>query len=153
MKALKIGIAVVLLAAALAITMLTGDGSEPLPDTPESNVKWRCSDCEHTYDLSSLKSAEAQTRAGATAPIHCAKCDVKAAYQVIGCPECGTLYFGSEAPGSTGQCPKCNPDASPWEPGGGFDRGDGMPENPEAAPPKPRPKNVRGPTRKECDAA
>ncbi len=153
MKALKIGIAVVLLAAALAITVLSGDGVDPLADTAESSVKWRCTECEHTFDLSALKSAEAQTRAQATAPIHCTECEEKAAYQVIACPDCGTLYFGSEAPGSTGQCPKCNPDASPWEPGGGFNREDEMPEIPDAPPPKPRPKNVRGPTRKECDSA
>ncbi len=153
MKSLKIGVAVVLLAAALAITLFVGDGAEPLADTAESSVKWRCTGCEHTFDLSALKSAEAQRRAQGTAPIHCAKCDEKTAYQVIGCSDCGTLFFGSEVPGSTGQCPKCNPEASPWEPGGGFNGEGDTPENPDAPPPKPRPKNVRGPTRKECETA
>jgi len=153
LKAVKIGIVVVLLAAALAITLLTGDGAEPLADTPESSIKWRCADCEHTFDLTAFKSGEAQRRAQAIAPIHCVHCDEQSAYQVIACPECGTLYFGSEAPGSTGRCPKCNPDASPWQPDGGFDREDERPEIPDAPPPRPRPKNVRGPAQKECDAA
>lgn len=146
---MKIGIAVVLLAAALAITLFTGDGIEPLADTPESNVKWRCADCDHTFDLSALKSGEAQTRAQAKAPIHCEKCDKKMAYQVIACPACGTLFFGAEVPDSTGMCPKCNPEASPWKPTGEDD----TLETPDAAPRKPRPKSVRGLTRKESDAA
>jgi len=150
MKALKIGISVVLLAAALAITLFTGDGSDALPDTPESSVKWRCSDadCQHVFDLSALKSAEAQTRAQSKAPIHCTKCGQKLAYQVIGCQNCGGLFFGTEVPGATGECPVCNPEASPWQ----RDE-DETPDVEDEAERKPRPKNVLGPTRKECETA
>lgn len=104
-KKLKLGIIAGALVSAVTITFLySAEGS--LPDTDESKTLWKCTACQKTFELTAREAARAQHKAGGV-PIACRYCDEVKAYQVMACPKCGTLFFGSEVPGHDGHCPKC----------------------------------------------
>lgn len=115
MKFVKIGIIVASLGAAVAITWLYGDDQPRLPDTDASNTLWKCTACEREFALTAHQAGLAQAQAHGV-PIECVHCRKVKAYQLMACLKCNTRFFGSEVPGESGQCPKCNPDAEPWLP-------------------------------------
>jgi len=104
-KQLKLGIIIVALVGAVTITLIS-NLSDSAADAEESGTLWKCSACLKTFDLTAREAARAQRTAGGV-PILCPHCDKVRAYQVMACPKCGTLFFGSEVPGHNGQCPVC----------------------------------------------
>lgn len=109
MKTLKIGIIVAALGAAFAIFLFGDEGQVP-PDTDESKTVWQCTACEHRVEWTALQVQQEYGKAEGV-PFICPNCKETAVYQLMACLTCRTLFFGSEVPGETGQCPKCRPDA------------------------------------------
>ena len=112
MKSVKIGIIVACLAAAVAITFLFG-GEEAIPEAMEGTTHWKCTACDHEFELKDSQLFKEQERANSPSPLYCPKCSELKAYQPMACYTCNTLFFGPEVPGASGQCPKCRPDAVP----------------------------------------
>lgn len=143
MKNVKIGIIVGALAAALLITIFFG-GEEKIPDDGSTNTHWQCIACGHSYDLSLTELLKEYQRVGTeNAPLICPKCSEKKVYQPVACHVCKTIFFGTEVPDSTGECPKCKPDATPppyieEE----RRRQEQVEPDPEAPPEKPQPRQV-----------
>ena len=104
-KQIKLGIVIAGLVGAVTITLLT-NLSDSAADAEDSSTLWKCTACLKTFDLTARKAARAQRTAGGV-PILCPLCDKVRAYQVMACPKCGTLFFGSEVPNHNGQCPVC----------------------------------------------
>ncbi len=104
-KQIKLGIIIVGLVGAVTITLIT-NLSGSAADTEESSTLWKCTACLETFDLTAHQAARAQRTAGGV-PILCRLCKKVRAYQVMACPKCGTLFFGSEVPKHNGQCPAC----------------------------------------------
>lgn len=117
-QTVKIVIAVVALGAAVTITILfSGSGEDSQLVADETKTLWMCAGCSQTADLT-IKEVETMTReAGPDAPpLNCPHCKEKKFYRAKRCEVCATVYFGAEVPGSTGVCPKCNPEAVPPPP-------------------------------------
>ncbi|HPF38295.1 MAG TPA: hypothetical protein P5081_12010 [Phycisphaerae bacterium] len=105
-----------LIVATIAVVWATrGAGEEDHSNDPAYATVWRCAKCDATFELLPRDRAEALKLENAP-PILCNMCREQAAYQVIGCPVCGTLYFGPEVPGASGFCPVCHPKKTPPEP-------------------------------------
>lgn len=104
-KQIKLGIIIVGLVGAVTITLIS-NLSGSAADAQESNTLWKCTACLKTFDLTARQAARAQHTAGGV-PILCPLCSKVRAYQVMACPKCGTLFFGSEVPNHNGQCPVC----------------------------------------------
>lgn len=140
MKGLKVGIIVVGFVAAALILWRFGTGKEAVPDTPETKNLWKCSDreCGHEYEMTAKQADDARRRefkeGESWPPAICPKCGQQMAHRCQKCPDCGTVFFGPEVPGSTGACPKCYPDEKPPEPDLPVEEGE------EA--PRPRPKVI-----------
>ncbi len=114
MNNIKIGVVVVALAAAGIIFWITSTGDATPPAGVDTSTDWKCLACRHEFSLTSVECREAEVRAGDTAPIHCNGCAEKQAYRAATCTVCGTKYFGPEAPGQSGACPKCHPNEPIW---------------------------------------
>jgi hypothetical protein len=116
-QGVKIGIGVGGLAAAIGIFVFFGGSEEAQLAKPESMTLWMCAACGVTSDLT-VKQAETLAReSGPPAPpLNCAKCKEKKVYRAGRCDKCQTPFFGSDVPDSSGQCPKCNPEAKPPSP-------------------------------------
>ncbi len=112
MKSLKIAIIVVALAAALLITVFAGSDEGPPAVTQEDYINWKCRVCGGVFSLSPQENREALAAVGGKAPITCKRCGKVEAYLPIPCT-CGELILGADVPGSTGRCPKCEPNAEP----------------------------------------
>jgi outer membrane biosynthesis protein TonB len=104
-KQIKLGIIIVGLVGAATITLISSL-SDSAADSQESNTLWKCTACLKTFDLTAREASRAQDIAGGV-PILCPLCTKVRAYQVMACPKCGTLFFGSEVPNHNGQCPVC----------------------------------------------
>ena len=104
-KQIKLGIIVVGLVGAVTITLISSL-SDSAADSEESTTLWKCTACLKTFKLTASEAERAQRTTGGV-PILCPLCDKVRAYQVMACPKCGTLFFGSEVPGHNGQCPVC----------------------------------------------
>lgn len=142
MKSVKIAIIVVALAAALFITLWTRSEGEPPPQAAESNVTWKCRDCGAVFELTSKASQEALAKAGGKPPIECGRCNKVEAYMPLSCIICNEYILGADVPGSTGRCPRCEPDAEPV-----YDQEEEqlLPEDQQEGAPQPRrvrPKSV-----------
>ncbi len=140
MKTLKIGIIVVALGAAVAITFLFGDDGQTLPDTEDSKTVWQCTKCDNRVEWTAY---EVQMEYAKTAgvPFICPKCKETSVYQLMACMKCQTLFFGSEVPGETGQCPECRPDAELPLPPAEVEEGE-EPIDWESPPERVRPKSL-----------
>ncbi|MCB9852852.1 MAG: hypothetical protein H6819_07130 [Phycisphaerales bacterium] len=101
-------IALVILIAATAAVWIATHGEVDQANDPAFSTHWKCSKCDHTFELLPNERAEALKLKGSP-PILCPACAGQFAYQVSGCPTCGTLYFGAEVPGASGFCPVCHP--------------------------------------------
>ena len=141
MKGLKIGFVVIAFALAVAITLMRSDGDETLPDTDDSKTLWKCTACEHQFEMTAREVAHAKEKAKGDA-VHCPKCQQVKAYQLMACYTCQTLFFGTEVPGSTGECPKCRPDAEPWIEPEPIPVDEDDPYEPEQRRKRERPKSV-----------
>lgn len=143
MKAVKVGIIGASLCAAVAITFFFG-GSEVIPDDPSTETLWQCVKCEHSFKLTLPQLTKELSKVGDQPPIFCPKCNQREAWQPMACFRCSTLFFGPEVPGVPGICPKCPIDDQPApiiEEAPRRPASDGPP-NPDAAPERPRPKQV-----------
>lgn len=148
----KIGAAVGLLVIAGGILFwyTRGGAEEAAAKSDETKTTWMCAACSSSFDLTAKQVLVMGKEAGPPGiPLICSKCKEKKVYRAIKCPKCGTLYFSSEVPDSSGVCPKCHPDAKPQtieeklneetaEPAE-----EGKTDQPDAAPKKPR-KIIRG---------
>ena len=89
-------------------------GEEVAAKAEETKTLWMCGACSGTLDLTAKDVDVMAKEAGPpTPPLICAKCKEKKVYRAVRCSKCGSAYFSSDVPDSTGVCPKCNPDAKP----------------------------------------
>ncbi len=116
MKTVKIAIACAGFATAILITLFYGEDENVPPDTEASKTLWKCASCEKRFELTAAEYSDAFAKAGSI-PIKCPSCSKIKGYQLMSCLNgCPTLFFGSEVPGETGQCPDCEPNAEVWNP-------------------------------------
>jgi len=108
-KHVKIGVIVAAMGTAALLFMFRSNAVEPVPDTPETAVQYKCRVCQNVFDLTPTKIQAEVEKAGQDAPLFCQGCNAKEAYRVSTCDKCGEQFFGPEVPGSTGACPKCFP--------------------------------------------
>lgn len=85
--------------------------TDEAPDTPDSAAPWRCRSCDNAFELTAAATEREQNRSQHPFSIYCPRCDKLQAYRVIGCPNCGTLFFRESIDGSSGNCPVCTPQA------------------------------------------
>ena len=118
MQKVKLGIIVGALVLAGVFTFICNKDQEPIEvakDDPKS--PWLCASCNHQFEMNSKEEYDASQNVPNTMPpFICPQCKARQAWRANICEECGTAYFGSEVPNSTGVCPKCNPDAKPKPP-------------------------------------
>lgn len=113
MKNVKIIIAVVALVAAVAIAFMTGGKTDTaLTTREESRTSWMCAECKHPFQLTAAQ-VEEESRTGTVPPVTCPSCKQRRAMIAMVCEKCGTYFFNRDVEGSTGACPKCEPDAAP----------------------------------------
>lgn len=114
-QSVKIGIVVVLLVAAVIITVkFTLGGEEAAQVADETKTLWMCAGCADTSEFTVKQTTVMAREAGPPAPpLICAKCKEKKVYRAMRCDKCQTAYFTSDVPDATGVCPKCNPDYKP----------------------------------------
>ena len=112
-RRIQVAVIVVALGAVGAIFWTTNEAGEALPDTPESETLWMCHACGHAFRLTASAVAEERRRAGGLAPLLCPTCSEREAYRAAVCGQCGTMFLGPDAPGSSGVCPQCYPDHEP----------------------------------------
>lgn len=114
-KNVKIGLAVVcLLAAGASWYRFSRSWEDAPPDTPESSTQWICRSCKADFKLTGLQYEKAKKEVGGKEmPLICPKCKQKDLWLAAYCPTHNLVYLSSWAPGSTGKCPKCYPDAEP----------------------------------------
>ncbi|MBN2562775.1 MAG: hypothetical protein JXQ75_17770 [Phycisphaerae bacterium] len=116
MKNLKVAIVVVALAAAAVIAWHYGSGDRDIPDDEGTKTLWMCSECKHVFEMTAREVSEARDRGPKPwPPAICPACGEQKSYLAQKCPQCGTVYFGSEVEGGTGACPKCHPEVEPPE--------------------------------------
>lgn len=101
--------------AATAIVWIATHGDDERVNDAAFTTFWKCAACDSVFELLPMERAEA-LKLKDSPPILCVQCAKQAAYQVSGCPKCGTLYFGAEVPGASGFCPVCHPKKPPPEP-------------------------------------
>ena len=107
-------IAAVLFAAAGLIFYLNSGSAEELPDeTPNFTTPHKCVDCDKRIDLDDPEFFVMLEAAGGDYPLICSGCSEKGVYRYFECSMCQTGFFGVEAPGGTGRCPKCFPEIAP----------------------------------------
>ena len=116
MKNLKVVFIVVALGAAVTITLVYGLGKQSIPDTDEAKSWWMCGECGHSFQMTQAEEAEARERGPKPwPPAICPSCKQQAAYRALICDECGFPYLGPGVPGGHDKCPRCYPDAKPYE--------------------------------------
>ncbi len=120
-KGLKIAFIVVALAAAAGIPFFWGKDPGAVALADDVKGAWQCTECAHRFDLTAREEQSAIERTGGE-PIHCAGCAKKAAWRLMACMRCGTLFFPPDVPEQSGRCPKCPPELQP------------RPEEPSAEP-------------------
>jgi DNA-directed RNA polymerase subunit RPC12/RpoP len=131
-KSVKIAIIVIALGSALVITLKMGGGEDAKQAVAEeSRTSWLCGDCSHQLQLTALEVAE-KMKVDGGAPLTCPQCSAKKVYRSLICDKCSTPYFSREVEGSSGVCPKCNPEAKPPPPGAE----DELPPGAEPDPPE-----------------
>ena len=108
------------IAVAVGILVLSGGiffwfsrgGEEAAAKSDETRTFWMCSGCMASSDLTAKEVNSLAKESGTNQPpLVCQKCKEKKLYRAVKCAKCGTPYFTSDVPDSTGVCPKCNPDA------------------------------------------
>jgi len=109
MKALKITIAALALLAAILITLWTRAEAPPASADASSST-WKCRLCGAVFELAAQDAQAALANAGGQPPILCTQCAKLEAYRPVPCITCREWIFGGEVPGSTGRCPRCQPD-------------------------------------------
>ncbi len=106
----KLVIAIVLFAAAGLIAFLNSGNAEELPDeTPGIATPFQCINCNKRVDLKDPAFFAALEAVGNEMPLNCDGCSKRDVYRLFFCIKCDTGFFGTEAPGGPGKCPKCNP--------------------------------------------
>lgn len=111
----KIAIAIGLLVVAGGVTFwFMRAPEEAAAKGEETRTFWMCAGCQVTADLTARQVEAGAKEVGPPGyPLACSKCKEKKLYRAVKCAKCGTPYFTSDVPDSTGMCPKCNPDAKP----------------------------------------
>ena len=111
---MKIGIGVGGLAAAIGIYFFFSGAETTQLTKSETMTLWMCAGCNVTLDLTVKQVEILGKESGPPAPpMICAQCKEKKVYRALRCDKCQSPYFGTDVPDSSGQCPKCNPDAKP----------------------------------------
>ena len=111
-RKVKIGIVVAALAAAVSITLLSGEDHDSLAGIDTHTTVWKCKACALQFDLSWSDARDAEKKSGGV-PIHCVDCSKVQAYPLSVCLRCATLFVGPEVPGGSALCPKCPRPAKP----------------------------------------
>lgn len=114
MKNLKIAIIVLALGGAGLMFFLNMKKVEAIPDSPESKSLWMCNACKKTVDWTARQ--EYENSGSAAPPLYCPSCKARELYRAQKCDNCGTAFFGTDVPGSSGVCEKCHPDIRPAAP-------------------------------------
>jgi hypothetical protein len=105
----KIGIITVIACALALVLFFQGGRANPVGGGADTRTQWLCKSCTHNFLLTAKEVAQrADPDPRHWAPLVCPECKQKQAYQALVCPKCKTIYFGSDVPGETGQCPKCS---------------------------------------------
>jgi hypothetical protein len=112
-KQVKIAVAIGLLVIAGGVLFWFSKGTEETAaKAAETKTLWMCQACSTTCELTAKEVDVLAKESGPpTPPLLCQKCREKKVFRAVKCPKCGTPYFTSDVPDSTGVCPKCNPDA------------------------------------------
>jgi len=117
-QGVKIGIAVVALIAAGAMLFLfSGRKEQSMANADETKTLWMCTSCNEPVDITAGQIQQLAKDSGGPAPPYlCSKCKEKKLFRAMKCDKCGSAYFPSGVPDSTGVCKQCNPDAKPLPP-------------------------------------
>lgn len=122
-KAIKIGLAVVLLGAAGLIALSQRSTAVEQPDTPDTATLYVCVECGHGEGLTPAAYVqlcegggvqEGQAKLRGTALLKCSKCSAFGMVKGTTCPKDGAPVPRVSKAGEPGSCPKCK-----WNPAGG----------------------------------
>lgn len=116
-KGIKIGLAVVLLAAAGLIALSQGRSEVEQPDTPDTATTYVCIECSQAEDLTPAAYVkicdaggvqEGQGNLRGAALLKCSKCGAFGMVKGTRCPKDNTPVPRIDKTGRDGRCPKCN---------------------------------------------
>ncbi|NUQ44536.1 MAG: hypothetical protein HUU22_00715 [Phycisphaerae bacterium] len=126
-NAMKIGIAVVILALAAGVFAWSRGGEDESAAVADGfATRWMCRACQHTYELKVNEYEAACEKVGSKPPLICPKCNQKEAWRAAFCDQHQETYFSADAPNAPGVCPKCFPKRAAQQPGAG-----GLSDKPE----------------------
>ncbi|HOA73381.1 MAG TPA: hypothetical protein PL151_20790 [Phycisphaerae bacterium] len=100
-----VGMAVVLLAVAVYISIASLRGNEPVYD----DIRVQCTACDHQWDVSARAAAEERAAAGdPRKPLACPRCHKAAGRAMTPCDKCGAWYLPKQdAQAGMYKCPQC----------------------------------------------
>jgi hypothetical protein len=115
-KLFMIGIIVVSLASAAAVTFFVRDVSYGIDSIgKDEKILVKCSnpDCNAEYEMSKREYYEflqknVNPMSGATPPLVCEKCKMESIYRAVVCESCNSTFFYGEVQSDfKDRCPKC----------------------------------------------
>lgn len=117
-NAIKIGIAVLILAIAAGVYAWTRGGEDESAAVADGfATRWMCRACQHTYELKVTEYEVACEKVGGKPPLICPKCSQKDAWRAAFCTQHQLTYLTADAPNAPGVCPTCYPKRAAQRPG------------------------------------